>query len=659
MKKKNDSKISKNEFLKKNKFEIILFLLTFLTFSNTINNGYNLDDEFVTGKNTLYKNGIRGIKKIFTSHYTEGSETKYNYEYRPIVKASYALEHSIFGANPRISHLINIILYGLAIIVLYRFLLFLFRESYGLLIFLICILYAVHPLHSEVVASLKNRDEILAMAFGLLMCRYMLSFLTNKKYSHFVFGVVFFLFSFFSKRDGIIFLFALPIMAIYFYRKETNWIWLSALLIVPFVGKKLIRKALVSNDDYDRVFFIQENPLYQNHSFLKKIGFAISSFLFYLKIFIFPYPLRFFYGFNQVEETQIFSLKFLFALILVISLIYFAIKFFRTDKILSFGIVFYLLSITPFLNVITPAVGIVAERFAFIPGIGLCIVFIKAIAYIFKFDFHSKSINQFGQLPAIFKTLFILIALIFTSITFSRNFKWKDRMTLFTHDIQHLPNSAKAHEILATEYYSMASKSQDFKEKLKFADSAIINYKRAAEIFPDYFTAYNSLGSVYFNLLNNPIYSIPYFEKALKIDSNYVPAIINLSAGYLYAKDTVNALKNIQKAIKKENPITLNTLLMASKIYNSIKNYDLSDEYMRKAKKQFPLSDFAHVQHANILMERKDTASAIDQLKYSIDKQTKNEQVYKFLIGHYARKGNLKDAEYYTGLLRNLNQIDE
>ena len=656
MSKKNHKDSSKREFFRRNKFEILLFSVVVLIYSNTIWNDYNLDDEFVTGKNTLTQSGIKGIKKIFTSHYTEGSDTKYKYEYRPVVKASFAIEYSVFGLRPGISHLINLLIYATTVVLLYKLLLFLFKEQNQLFSFLTCLLYAVHPLHTEVVASLKNRDEILALLFALLMCRSLFIFLLQKNYIHVLYSVLFLCLAVFSKRDGIIFLVLFPLMALYFYRKEMNWLFIPFLIVIPFFTQKLIKKNLVNHANYDRIFFAQENPLFTDHSFSSKLGLGAASFGFYLKMFLFPFPLCFFYGYNQIQIPDFISINFLLPLLIGILMVFICIKTFTRDKKLSFGIAFFLISVAGYLNLILPAVGIVAERFAFIPSIGLCIIFVSALGYIFKIDFQNEINWQFSRLTTGFKYTFVGAAIIFSVLTFSRNITWKSRMKLFTTDIIHIPQSAKAHEVLGTEYHSLASKAGNNIEMRAYADSAILHYKKATEIFPDYFIVYNSMGSIYFNLLSDPVTPIPYFEKAIQLDSNYVPALLNLATCYVSVKDTARAIKTIEKAVKKDQKKNPNALLMAATIYNNIRNYDKSDNFISEAKKKFPESEMPHIQHANILMNRQDTSSAVQQLSYAVDKNTKNEQVYRFLIGYYARRGKLQEAEHFNQLLYKLNE---
>ena len=80
---------------------ILFVLICFLFYGNSISNGYSLDDELVTTTDRkVHQNvekGLAGIKSIFTSNYA--IDGKQNYEYRPIVTLSYAIEKSVFGRS--------------------------------------------------------------------------------------------------------------------------------------------------------------------------------------------------------------------------------------------------------------------------------------------------------------------------------------------------------------------------------------------------------------------------------------------------------------------------------------------------------------------------------------------------------------------------------
>lgn len=154
-------------FFSRYKWECILFVFTTLLYANSVFNNYNMDDELVTIQHRLTSQGISAIPEIFTSSYYEDA-SGYAYEYRPMVLATFAVEHSVAGDNPHVSHLVNLMLYAICVVLVYRILKSLLPDHSRRLLFFITLLFAAHPAHTEVVNSIKNRDEILALLFGLL-----------------------------------------------------------------------------------------------------------------------------------------------------------------------------------------------------------------------------------------------------------------------------------------------------------------------------------------------------------------------------------------------------------------------------------------------------------------------------------------------------------
>jgi len=150
-----------------NKFlPYLLALVAFVMFANTIGNGYNMDDELVTKKHKYTSKGFAGLKDIFTKPYYS-DDMGYQYGYRPMVHASYAVEHQFFGENVHVSHFFNVVLYAVLVLVFFRLLMLLSGEN-KMFSIVATLLFALHPVHTEVVASIKNRDEILALLFGLM-----------------------------------------------------------------------------------------------------------------------------------------------------------------------------------------------------------------------------------------------------------------------------------------------------------------------------------------------------------------------------------------------------------------------------------------------------------------------------------------------------------
>ncbi|MCF6184776.1 MAG: hypothetical protein L3J56_09180, partial [Bacteroidales bacterium] len=101
-------------FFIKNKYPVLLFFFVFIFYGNSIKNNYSFSDSYVINEQT--QQGISAISEIFTTRYFK--KNKINYGYRPITKTTFAIESSLFGQNPHISHFINVLLFALLMVLL-------------------------------------------------------------------------------------------------------------------------------------------------------------------------------------------------------------------------------------------------------------------------------------------------------------------------------------------------------------------------------------------------------------------------------------------------------------------------------------------------------------------------------------------------------------
>ena len=227
---KQDKQTQSQSFFGRYLPEFIVFCFAFLLYANSIPNNYNLDDELVTRNHKLTSQGISAIPEIFSSpYYTDNAG--YNYEYRPVVLSSFAIEHQFFGDNPYISHFFNLLLYALCCVILYRVLLKIIPGQ--LLSACITLLFVANPTHTEVVCSIKNRDEILSLLFGLLAVYAALKAVVGKKW-YVLLVPAFFLFALLSKTTVISFVIIIPVILIFFTQAGFKQIMLiSLLLLVP------------------------------------------------------------------------------------------------------------------------------------------------------------------------------------------------------------------------------------------------------------------------------------------------------------------------------------------------------------------------------------------------------------------------------------------
>ncbi len=212
---------------------LVLFSISFLLYSNSITPNYNLDDELVTIAHPLTSLGIKAIPDIFSSYYFDNGEG-ITYGYRPMVLTSFAMEYDFSGDNPIVSHFVNVLLYSFLIVFLYIFLSRLFNDKkYLMLAFAIALLFSSHPLHTEVVASIKNRDEILALLFVILASLTALKFYDKEKYLYLVFIIIFSIAAIFSKKSAIPGVMMMPVFLIIF--RPVEWKKLISLAVVIFL----------------------------------------------------------------------------------------------------------------------------------------------------------------------------------------------------------------------------------------------------------------------------------------------------------------------------------------------------------------------------------------------------------------------------------------
>ena len=171
---------------------LIIFLLPFVLYYQSTSFGYVLDDQIVVSENNFTKKGFGGIGDLLTTesmtgYFGEQKDLVEGNRYRPLSLITYAIEYGIVGElKPGISHFINILLYGLTGILLFRVLTMMLRKrkavSWWLAIpFLTSLLYIAHPIHSEAVANIKGRDEIMALLFSLATLYSSLRYIDKKR----------------------------------------------------------------------------------------------------------------------------------------------------------------------------------------------------------------------------------------------------------------------------------------------------------------------------------------------------------------------------------------------------------------------------------------------------------------------------------------------
>ena len=547
---------------------ILIIVLAFIFYGNTIKNDYSLDDVYVTN-NKMIKKGFKAIPTIFRTTYASVFEDgeQMNFGYRPIVKVSFAIESQFFGSNPHVSHFMNILLYILSCLLLLIILKNLLYNYHPLFPLLITVLFLAHPIHTEVVSSLKNRDELLSFLFSLMSLYCFIKFTDKNNYWFLPLAFVCFVLGFLSKISCLVYLVIIPLI-IYFFKqtKFRNLLIIFFILAIAVIISRHLNHVVIT-DRYRPKLFI-ENPLIFEKNLLIRLSTGFFILMHYLKLELFPNRLLFYYGYNTIPIVGWANIIVIFSVIIHLAGFIFAIIKLKSRHILSFAILFYLVNMSMYMNVLNPPMGIVADRFLYSSILAFCIFLVWLIFKINKMVPTISNINQ----SILKKTALITMVLLlpYGVRTITRNNQWKNQQSLLQHDMLFLENSAKANYIYAgTLHLDLMNKLQSGNRNFNAPDkiSEILKYlNQALYVYPAYYQANNFKGQIYFSLLRQPDTAEKYFNLSLASNPFYMPGYFNLAYLKLMKKDTTTAISYFEKviAIKPDNPQANHEL---SKIY--------------------------------------------------------------------------------------------
>jgi protein O-mannosyl-transferase len=655
--------------IKKKNYYLFFFIITFIIYGNSINNEYALDDNIVVEGNEMVEKGLSGTAKIFTSHYAK--DKTQNYEYRPIVIFSFALENQFFGnltpsqtikqkkkrdklTRANVSHFINLILYALTCVFLFTFLKQILLQYNSFLPFLITLMFLLHPLHTEPVCNIKSRDELLMFLFMLLALINYVKYTDLNKLKYLAFGITFSVLAILSKKSAIAMIGILPVI-LYFKGANYKKIFFSLLFIfVSLIIFIVIKRALIESVG-QRDYLFHENPLRFSDNYGDRILLALSSSFFYLKMLLFPKDLSFYYGYNQIEIPNWKSIEVWLGLLFYLPVGAYGFILFLKRNVLGLGIVLWFGVMLSVVNLFFPIVGIVADRFTYVFSMGFCIVISILLIKLFKIEVSNrvKKVNLSNGFVIAISCVFLFSA----GRVMSRNLDWENYITLFRHDNEHLQNSAKANPLLGDYLYKDLPLEQNPQVRLKMFVEMEKHYLQAISIYPNYFSPNNNLGTAYFTFKGDLESAKKYFSKALSIDSTAISTRYNLARAYEQLGDVNMAdqlyAKTIEDALKNDEDLELAKKSHSYRGMMFIKKNDIKRAFTvyENALIDFPNEPEFNYNFANLYLAEKDTLVAINYYERGYQSNSDNKKVAQLLAKLYYKKGNIEKSNYYRMLL--------
>ncbi len=646
---------------------LIIFIITFAFYGNSIQNKYAVDDAIAITQNKFTKQGLAGIDDIltndaFTGFFGKKKNLVSGGRYRPLSLITLAIEYEFLGLNPHVSHLINVLLYTWAGILIFLILSHLFKTKdppawYYSMPLIITLLYIAHPVHTEAVTNIKGRDEIMAMLGSLLAFLFTLKAIDTKKLKYYVYsGIVFFL-GLMSKENTVTFIAVIP-LAIYIFRDEKPMRVLGTLLplIFSFVIFFLIRQSVVGELIKDPPNELMNNPFLEA-SETEKYATIFYTLFIYLKLLIWPDPLTYDYYPYHIPLTdwgdpKAFMPAILYAILFIWMAMYIIYHLFhaliqqsskpKKGGIITFSVFYYLITLSIVSNIPFTIGAFMNERFLFMPSLGFSIL----SGYLIYKKIPLLIPGKTKQRPVVMGIVIIILAL-YGFKTIDRNTDWKDDFTLFTSDVQISSGSAKSNCTAGGKLLEKAKTIENEQKKNEYLERSIEHLREALRIHPTYKDPMLLLGNAHFAYNRNYDSAVYYYKKLLRRNPRYDLAYNNIHkifTGY----DNVDYKIKVYEELIKINPNRFEVNYQLGNLYGKEKkNLTKALYYLKRAAKINPRSKKTWKDLGVAYGMSGKTDQSIQALQKAIRIDPDDPQLYINLSISYKMKGNaLKAREY-------------
>lgn len=455
---------------------LVLAVCTLLAFYPVLQSGFiNYDDPSYVTANSHVKAGLsfESIGWAFS--------TFFFYNWHPLTWISHMLDVQLFGLNPLGHHLTSLLLHiGNSILL---FVLFRRMTNNTWKSAFVAALFALHPLHVESVAWVSERKDVLCTLFGLLAAMAYVEHARTARKGAYLLCAVLFMAGLMAKPMLITLPFVLLLLDYWPLKRlqpegdcHFRSAPLSRLILekIPLVALSLISVVITVLAQK------KGGALHGNNSLLHNAGNAAVSYISYIFNMFWPAKLAVYYPLHSV---QLYSGKIALAAVILIAVTGAVIITGRRFPFLAVGWLWYLGTLVPVIGFIQVGEHALADRYTYIPLIGLFVIL----------AWGGAALGERMRLPK--AMLFGVALVILTACALLTNLqarRWHDSVTLFSHAVAVTEDNDLAHKNLGA---ALASRGQ-FEE-------ALVQVTESLRIKPEP-REYVSQGWLYLKLGKNP-----------------------------------------------------------------------------------------------------------------------------------------------------------
>jgi len=572
------------KFLRKHSVTIIWVFLTVAICSVYLqvkdHQFINFDDDHYVTENSHVLSGLNleNIKWAFTSVYESAN-------WHPLTWISHMMDVRIFGMNPGMHHLTNVIFHVLnsilLLIVLNKMTGALWRSA------AVATLFALHPLHVESVAWIAERKDVLSTFFWMLTMLAYHRYVVSRTISKYLLMILFFGLGLMAKPMLVTLPFVLLLLDFWpLKREELNLKINPQRLILEKVP--LMIMALAAS----RVTFYAQSVggsviSLERVSFASRIQNVIISYVAYLWKMVWPLNLAVFYPYPK----QFNILTVVMCLLLLIAITVIVLMSARRLPYLVMGWFWYLGTLVPVIGIVQVGIQSMADRYTYIPLIGIFVMVAWGI---------PELLDKWQLKKIALATLTGIVIPILIVCSWIQVGYWKNSNILFEHALEVTVNNYLAHTSLASTLIEQGD-----------LDGAIKHCTEALRINPKYTYAYNNMGRA-LRKKGDIQGSIEQYKQSLKINPHFIPIYLILGRALVEEKHYNEAVNQFQECLKIDP--------QNCDVYNSL---------------------------GNIMQERGNLDDAIKYYMKALQIDPHQERVYYNLGIAYNKKGNIKKAIGY------------
>ncbi len=553
----NDTKL-KNPYLWM--FPLFIVLLTFFVYRNITafdlqtREGYDFlnwdDPSFVLGNTSITAFSGENIHKMFTDYYMGN--------YVPLSIFSYAIDYKIGGGlNPKAFHTTNLLLHLASSVVLFFFIYYLSSRRM-MVAGITSLLFALHPMHVESVAWISERRDVLYTFFFISSLLAYLLYVDRRQTSNYYWSLLLFLLSLLSKGQAVTL--AACIVLLDFVRRDSLKDKKLILEKIPFFILSLVFGIIA--------FRAQHSTPAVNSAhltFLQSFFIGFYTYSYYLFKAIIPIGLSGYHPYPFKPEEGLPGYFYAFPVLIGV-FAWLVFRYFKNDRNILFGILFFSLTIFPVLQFLPVGETIISERYTYLPYIGL----FWLIAYVAE---NAAKYKVTAGLSTVLLPVVIGFILILTVITSMRVPIFKNSIAFWSDVIEKYPQDRVARNNRGYMYNEFGQPDlalADFNvgiatdpayarlyvnrglsfEKMKRYDEALRDYAKSISLDSSEAQVFINVGVIYTDVKGRPDIGIKYNRKALQREPDNFKAQMNMGISYYKSNRQDSAVYYYTQAMK-------------------------------------------------------------------------------------------------------------